>query len=448
MTSPLVAPVTGSTTGITGLGLVEDAHQIVTGIQNGSWIDASLGGVGASLEALSLVLDPIGGLVSWGVGWLMEHVSVLKEALDNLAGNADEVAAHATTWQNVAAYTQAARADYAARLSADVSTWAGEAGDAYRAHAGDHLAALDGIGVAAGGIASAVEGTGLLVALVREIVRDLIADFVATLAVRLPQWLAAEGLTLGIATPFVAGQVSSLVAKWAHRIQHFIRGLLSSLRQLLPKTDGLQRILETLQGLLQKMMRKNAVEPGRMDASADPPAREGGASGGGGGGGGADAGPGGSGAMPPPGPPWRARDDIPGPARGKDLTYPHARHTLAGAKHGQIKSDNTLILPGYEDAVADDIRRIAAGEANWDDATGRYIINDRTYGVKATGTVFPGSGPGLVLLDRNEYAALTQIAKADGDVDSVHVFKHDPRFVSNPGAIAKAKEIYDGTYSE
>ncbi|BAL91112.1 hypothetical protein AMIS_58920 [Actinoplanes missouriensis 431] len=266
MTSPLVAPVTGSTTGITGLGLVEDAHGLVTGIQNGSWIDASLGGVGTSLEALSLVLDPIGGLVSWGVGWLMEHVSVLKEALDNLAGNADEVAAHATTWQNVAAYTQAARADYAARLSADVSTWAGDAGDAYRAHAGDHLAALDGIGVAAGGIASAVEGTGLLVALVREIVRDLIADFVATLAVRLPQWLAAEGLTLGIATPFVASQVSSLVAKWAHRIQHFIRGLLSSLRQLLPKTDGLKRILEKLRELLARLARKSPFS-GRAEAS-------------------------------------------------------------------------------------------------------------------------------------------------------------------------------------
>ncbi|MEU4558697.1 hypothetical protein AB0F72_09910 [Actinoplanes sp. NPDC023936] len=266
MTSPLVAPVADSTTGITGLGLVEDAHQIVTGIQNGSWIDASLGGVGASLEALSLVLDPIGGIVSWGVGWLMEHVSVLKEALDNLAGNADEVAAHAATWQNVAAYTQAARADYAARLSADVSAWAGESGDAYRAHAGEHLAALDGIGVAAGGIASAVEGTGLLVALVREIVRDLIADFVATLAVRLPQWLAAEGLTLGIATPFVASQVSSLVAKWANRIQHFIRGLLASLRNLLPKTESLSRILEKLRELLARMARKLPFT-GRVDPS-------------------------------------------------------------------------------------------------------------------------------------------------------------------------------------
>jgi hypothetical protein len=32
VTSPLVAAPADSTTGVTGLGLVEDAHQIVTGI--------------------------------------------------------------------------------------------------------------------------------------------------------------------------------------------------------------------------------------------------------------------------------------------------------------------------------------------------------------------------------------------------------------------------------
>jgi hypothetical protein len=67
---------------------------------------------------------------------------------------------------------------------------------------------------------------------VRGIVRDLIAQFVATLAARLPQWLAEAGLTLGLATPVVIGQVAALVAKWVNKIQHFVRALLSSLRRL------------------------------------------------------------------------------------------------------------------------------------------------------------------------------------------------------------------------
>lgn len=215
--NPLVAQSHDSTTWYTGLGLVEDAADITNGIRNNSWVDGTLGGVGGSLDMLSLAIDPLGTLVSWGVSWLMEHVKPLKDALDWLAGNADEVAAHATTWSNVAAFTDQARIQYADRLRTEVSAWFGASGDAYRAHADMQLQVLQGLATAAQGISSAVEGAGLLVALVRGIVRDLIAEFIGTLAARLPRWLAEEGLTLGIATPVVVGQVATLVASGSTR---------------------------------------------------------------------------------------------------------------------------------------------------------------------------------------------------------------------------------------
>ncbi|MFI5932011.1 WXG100 family type VII secretion target [Actinoplanes sp. NPDC051494] len=259
-TSPLVAPVQDSTRWYTGLGLVEDAADITNGIQNNSWVDGSLGGVGASLDMLSLAVDPLGTLVSWGVSWLMEHVKPLKEALDWLAGNADEVASHAATWANVAAFTAQSRQEYADLLRTEVSGWFGASGDAYREHAGLQMQVLEGLSKAAEGISSAVEGAGLLVALVRGIVRDLIADFVGTLAVRLPQWLAAEGLTLGLATPVVVGQVTTLVATWVNRISGFIRGLLSSLRRLSPMLDRLAGIFEQLSGRNRALARTDPDE--------------------------------------------------------------------------------------------------------------------------------------------------------------------------------------------
>ncbi|MFI1993935.1 WXG100 family type VII secretion target [Actinoplanes sp. NPDC020271] len=232
--NPLVAGSTGSTTSYTGFGLLEDAADITNGIRNHSWVDPALGGVGAGLDMLSLTVDPLGTLVSWGVAWLMEHVRPLRDALDRLAGNADEVAAHAATWANVAAFTDQARRQYLDRLRTEVADWFGAAGDAYRRHADTHLQVLEGLSTAAQGISYAVEGAGLLVALVRGIVRDLIAQFIGTLAARLPQWLAEEGVTLGLATPVVAGQVATLVATWVNKIQHFVRALLSSLRRLHP----------------------------------------------------------------------------------------------------------------------------------------------------------------------------------------------------------------------
>jgi hypothetical protein len=274
VTSPLVVQAHDSTAGYTGLGLVEDAYQVTSGIQNNSWVDGTLGGVGASLDILSMAIDPLGSLVAWGVSWLMEHVKPLKEALDWLAGNADEVAAHAATWKNVAAFTDAARQDYVARLKVEVADWFGASGDAYREHAGTHAAVLEGMSTAAQGISYAVEGAGLLVGLVRGIVRDLIAQFVATLAVRLPQWLAEEGFTLGLATPVVIGQVGALVAKWVNKIQHFVRALLSSLRRLHPMLNKLGDILTDLRGLTHRLSRSGPAAPGKPHDPLAPKPRE------------------------------------------------------------------------------------------------------------------------------------------------------------------------------
>jgi hypothetical protein len=272
VSNPLVAQAHDSSTWYTGLGLVEDAYQISSGIQNDSWVDGTLGGVGTSLDVLSMAIDPLGSLAAWGVSWLMEHVRPLKEALDRLAGNADEVAAHAATWRNVAEYITTAHDDYDSRLR-EVSAWLGVSGDAYREHAGAHLSVLDGISTAAAGISYAVQGAGLLVGLVRGIVRDLIAQFVATLAVRLPEWLAEEGLTLGLATPVVIGQVTALVAKWVNKIQHFVRALLNSLRRLQPMLRRLGEIFTELRQLLNKLSRaERGAQPDPAHRPAGSPA--------------------------------------------------------------------------------------------------------------------------------------------------------------------------------
>ncbi|WP_051366492.1 WXG100 family type VII secretion target [Hamadaea tsunoensis] len=259
MTNPLVAQAHSSTTWNTGLGLVEDAAQVANGIHNHSWVDATLGGVGGTLDILGMVIDPIGSLVAWGVSWLMEHLKPLKEALDWLAGNPDKIAAHAQTWKNVSQFTDQAREQFADAVRTQTAQWVGDSGDAYREHAGIHLQALEGISKATNAISYAVEGAGLLVGLVRGIVRDLIAQFIATLAARLPQWLAEEGLTLGLGTPVVIGQVTALVAKWVNKIKGFIEALLRSLKRLRPLVGKLGDILTELRALLKKLGRADPL---------------------------------------------------------------------------------------------------------------------------------------------------------------------------------------------
>ncbi|NUR72408.1 MAG: hypothetical protein HOU81_16455, partial [Hamadaea sp.] len=196
----------------------------------------------------------------------------LKEALDWLAGNPDEISAHAQTWENVAKFTLDAQKYYADALRVETADWLGDSGDAYRGHASGHLSVMEGISKAAHGIHYAVMGAGLIVGLVRGIVRDLIAQFIGTLAARLPQWLAEAGLTLGLATPVVIGQVVSLVTTWVNKIQKFVRALLSSLKKLTPMVKKLGEILEQLKELLKKLGRSN---PLTRSADGPPPLKPG-----------------------------------------------------------------------------------------------------------------------------------------------------------------------------
>ena len=143
---------------------------------------------------------------------------------------------------------------------------------------------------------------------------------------------------------------------------------------------------------------------------------------------------------------WQARDDIPGPARGKVLKFPNKRHTVSGASSGQVKERNTVILRGNEGLVRADIEGIATGRATLSADGNTYEINGRTYEVEGSGTVFPKSGPGLVEMDRIEYAALKEIAAKKGDLGKSKQLQRDPKFVDNPAKVEKAKAVYDGTY--
>lgn len=263
--NPLVAPRRDTTGPWAGVWIAEDVDTLIAGFQSGSWIDVTIGGFGTTMDTLGLIVDPLGTVAQWGVAWLIEHVKPLSDALDWLAGDPDQISAHAQTWRNVAAACRDAATTLADAVRTGVAEWTGPAADAYRRRAQQQDAALDALSRAADGLALITEGAGLLVALVRGMVRDLIAGFVSTLAVRLPEWSAEEGLSLGIATPLVVEQVSTLVADWAARIARLLRALIASLRRLVPTVRRLTELIDELRKLLRRLARHESVGTGGRD---------------------------------------------------------------------------------------------------------------------------------------------------------------------------------------
>jgi hypothetical protein len=87
---------------------------------------------------------------------------------------------------------------------------------------------------------------------------------------------------------------------------------------------------------------------------------------------------------------------------------PAERHTLAKVSQRSVAKDvNTVIAP-YVD-VANDTAAINEGKAVaaiGPDGVRTYTVNGRTYGVEPSGTLYPMTGDGFIVLNRNAYKIL------------------------------------------
>ncbi|WP_406636509.1 RHS repeat-associated core domain-containing protein [Amycolatopsis sp. WGS_07] len=300
MSNPLVAPVK-ETSAMAGVPLLEDATGLKEAIESKNWAAVAIGAVGTALDVLTAVMDPFGAIFAAGVGWLMEHVGPLKEALDALTGNADEVKSQAATWTNVAKELESVAAELTELVKKDLQDWQGEAADTYRKKAEDTSALIASAQKGSEGAASGVKTAGEIVAAVRSLVRDTIADLVGHLI----SWALQVVFTLGIGMTWVVPQVISAVAKTASKITQVTTKLVKALKALMPLLKKAGTLFEdaakSLKGLKggkpKPSPKPNDIEtpkgsPGKgggkdestTTSSADSPGNSGGGSGGGSGG--------------------------------------------------------------------------------------------------------------------------------------------------------------------
>jgi uncharacterized protein YukE len=222
----LVADVESTRTAWTGASLADSFQGVFQAVDSGGWVDPALAGGAFAVEAAATVLDPFSALLSNGLGWAMEYFEPLREMLDKLAGIPDRVAAHASTWQNMAGELQSMSADLQSRLVSDVPGGEGAAAQTYQSLMANNVDALAGLSVLASTMSSATQAAGNLVMFTRDLVRDLIADLVARVIV----W-ALESLAI-VTIPVVAAQIASAVTKWAARILGYTTALVTSLQNL------------------------------------------------------------------------------------------------------------------------------------------------------------------------------------------------------------------------
>jgi RHS repeat-associated protein len=273
MANPLVAQAQSQTTAVTGIGIAESAGDLANGVKDGSWVEFGMGALGVGMEALSMVMDPIGTLAQYGASWLIEHVQPLKEALDWLAGDPPVIQSFADTWGNVAKEVGSVAADLSNEAKNGTAGWTGAGGDAYRAHVAEQTDAIAGAGTLADGISTGVMVMGQVVAMVRETVRDLVAELVG----KLISWVLEEACSFGFATPLVAVQATTAITSTISKVSDLIRKLIKTIGNVTPKirkiVDKLGEIIEKLSKLAKKFGRRadGATTPSHAASHVDTP---------------------------------------------------------------------------------------------------------------------------------------------------------------------------------
>ncbi|MFF2396804.1 RHS repeat-associated core domain-containing protein [Nocardia sp. NPDC058114] len=252
--NPLIAAKEDTTDWSTGISLVSSVTDLSDAISGGSWIEVGLGVVGLGAEAVSLVVDPLGTLAGYGVGWLIEHCQPLQDALDWIAGDPAQIEAYAKTWDNVAARISEVATAQNAAVTADVADWTGQTATAYKSAASNTTNLLTAANTAATAAASAIRMAGGIVAAVRETVRDLVAQTVGRLAV----WAAELVFSVGLATPLVAVQATAYIAKTVATISKLFSKLAKTMSKLKPLLKQLKSVFGDIAKAFKKTPSKNS----------------------------------------------------------------------------------------------------------------------------------------------------------------------------------------------
>lgn len=242
----LVAARKDTTTRWQGAGLCEDIESLSSSLSQGSWLGVGLSTLGAVADVASAVMNPVATLVSWGVGYLIEHFEPLKGWMDQLAGSADQVRASAQTWTNTAEAMKA-QAD---ALESDAASLLGEAfGSTIEAARERCAQTIDALRAGASATAAMSTALGVLAEVVG-VVHGIVVSAIGDIVGQLTQALVEEVCSLGFATPFVAAQITTKVTAFTATVGPKVSGLTSSAHQLTHISTQVSGKLDEMAALL------------------------------------------------------------------------------------------------------------------------------------------------------------------------------------------------------
>ncbi|OXM43007.1 hypothetical protein [Amycolatopsis alba] len=206
-----------------GAGAVQDLAGGVEKLANGDWTEGLLSLAGAVPDIIEVIKNPLETLMSWGFGWIIEHVDFLKEPLNWVSGDQDALDLEVQKWLEVGKYVKTTAEKLTDEVQKNCMEWSGAAADAYRSYVQKQLNGYREIVRLAERAGSIINICKTVLSVVRTIIRDLITDTLAKIVMIIarypppayPAALAAEGVPFAI-------EKSTEAMTWAEKLMRVL----------------------------------------------------------------------------------------------------------------------------------------------------------------------------------------------------------------------------------
>ena len=228
MGNELVAEVKDSETVWSGSRLLEDGVDLKEAFESKSWVAGGLATAATVADTAAAVMDPLGEALSAGIGWIIEHLSPLKDWLNELAGDSDAVAAAASTWTNIGTKLSSCASDLEAVCSSRLAGQESLAVATFKTLQAGSASHLRMTGQLAGAISGGLTVASVIVRVVHDMVRDAIADVIGKLTSK----AAIMAVSLGTAAPWAVSSLAADVSSWATRLFKEVTNVVTSAKNL------------------------------------------------------------------------------------------------------------------------------------------------------------------------------------------------------------------------
>ncbi|HEV7975915.1 hypothetical protein [Amycolatopsis sp.] len=232
----------------TGAGFFDAAISLDAAVKEGDQVAIGIGSAGMALETLGMVLDPIGSLLTAGIGWIIEHVSIFRWPLDMMYGHPEMIAAAKEAIDAEKAKLEQWSTAHQEALDKLMREWSGNAADQFKKNMEAVTAQLATLGGYVEASAKHMQIAGGIVGAFRGIVRDMIAMVLATIIKGALIAAALAPITFGASIVFFVGTTIAGVAVALAKIASKIAQLTAKLGKLLASIGKMGKAGDDLAG--------------------------------------------------------------------------------------------------------------------------------------------------------------------------------------------------------